>query len=181
MKIFKWSNCRHQDDPYDRIWTPGSFSNGLIQVSSGALFSELVISSELPPPAVLKNAITATSPNTSIVLFMGLPSVEVPVYLNWYFSEVTQLKPNETRSFKIFKDNKPFSEPILPPYENCTELYVSNITASLNTTFSLVPTNDSTLPPLINAMEVFFIGDELTNGTNNKDGEKLAFSLDFIF
>jgi hypothetical protein len=29
---------------------------------------------------------------------------------------------------------------------------------------------DSTLPPLVNAMEVFYISDRLTDGTNSKDG-----------
>ncbi|KAG8371404.1 hypothetical protein BUALT_Bualt13G0084200 [Buddleja alternifolia] len=105
---------------------------------------------------------------------MGLPSFETLGYINWYFSEVTRLRPNQLRSFRIFKDNESFSEPILPLYENCTQTYVFGVNASSGTTFSLVPTNDSTLPPLINAMEVFEIGNELTNGTDTKDVQGLA-------
>ncbi|KAL6577239.1 hypothetical protein OROMI_011515 [Orobanche minor] len=166
------ATIRFPDDLYDRLWIPEVSRNGMIPVSSEAIFSSPIILSDLPPPAVLKHAVIATRPNSSIELFMGFPSVEVPVYWNAYFSEVARLKPNETRSLMIVKDNNPFSQPFSPPYENCTELYTNNITASTNTTFSLVPTNDSTLSPLINAMEVFLIGNALTNGTNKKDGEK---------
>lgn len=67
--------------------------------------------------------------------------------------------------------NAPVTEPILPPYENCSEFYgINNNVSSATYNFSLVPTKDSTLPPLINAMEVFFVGPVLTNGTNNTDG-----------
>ncbi|XP_041994218.1 probable LRR receptor-like serine/threonine-protein kinase At1g05700 [Salvia splendens] len=51
----------------------------------------------------------------------------------------------------------------------------SAIAISANTTFSLVPTNVSTLPPLFNALEIFQIPDnKLTDGTNKKDVEGLA-------
>ncbi|GFP99562.1 uncharacterized protein at1g24485 [Phtheirospermum japonicum] len=164
------ATIRYPDDLYDRLWAPEVSRNGMVPVTSEDMFGTSLIVADLPPPAVLKHAVTAVSPNSSIELFMGFPSVEVPVYVNAYFSEVARLGPNETRSLSVWKDNKPFSTPVSPPFENCTELYTSDITASTNTTFSLVPANDSTLPPLINAMEVFVVGRELTNGTNKQDG-----------
>lgn len=177
------TTCRFSDDSYDRIWTREAGGNGLREVSSDALISVPGLADE-PPPAVLRNAVTPISPNSSLPLFMGFPPFEVPVYLNWYFSEVTKLEPNQTRSFRLFMGNLSISEPILPIFGNFTELYVSNLTVSSNTTFSLVPSNDSTLPPLINAMEVFIIGDRLTNGTNRADGTilfGLMHSFAFIF
>ncbi|KAG8371403.1 hypothetical protein BUALT_Bualt13G0084100 [Buddleja alternifolia] len=140
------ATIRYTDDPYDRIWTPEVPNNGLLRVSSDAFFSSVTILNDIPPPAVLKHAVTAISPNSSIQLPMGLPSFETLGYINWYFSEVTRLRPNQLRSFRIFKDNESFSEPILPLYENCTQTYVFGVNASSGTTFSLVPTNDSTLP-----------------------------------
>ncbi|KAE9461184.1 hypothetical protein C3L33_06925, partial [Rhododendron williamsianum] len=85
-----------------------------------------------------------------------------------YFSEVTELDSTQKRSFEVFENNQSFSEPIV------TELYASNITAYPNTSFRLVATPDSTLPPLINAMEVFRIGGPLTNGTDANDVVGLA-------
>ncbi|KAH6765614.1 hypothetical protein C2S52_016597 [Perilla frutescens var. hirtella] len=168
---------RYPDDPYDRIWAPGEFGNGSIPVStsSDALFSEVSWIDDQPPPVLFKNAITATSPNATIQLFMDLPYSPISAYINWYFSEVTRLQPNQTRSFRIFKDNQSYSAPIIPPYHNSTGQHISGIQVSSKTRFSLVPTNDSTLPPLINAVEIFYIGNyELTDGTNAKDVEGLA-------
>ncbi|KAG6432845.1 hypothetical protein SASPL_104433 [Salvia splendens] len=49
------------------------------------------------------------------------------------------------------------------------------MTLSANNSFTLVPTENSTLPPLVNAMEVFIIGDfPLDNGTRTEDVEGLA-------
>ncbi|CAA0823150.1 Probable LRR receptor-like serine/threonine-protein kinase [Striga hermonthica] len=167
------ATIRYPNDLYDRIWSPEESSEAMIPVSSTAVFNGPIILSELPPPAVLKHAVTAVSPTSSLQINMGFPIVEVPVYINAYFSEVSRLQLNETRSMSIFKDNQPFSQPFSPPYANCTQLYTNNITASTNTTFSIVPANDSTLPPLINAIEVFVVGPDLTNGTDRRDVQGL--------
>ncbi|KAL2487820.1 Leucine-rich repeat protein kinase family protein [Forsythia ovata] len=167
------ATVRYIDDIYDRIWTPATAGKGLIEVKSDAIFSAPGLGDN-PPPAVLLSAVTAISPSESILLNMGFPPVEVPVYINWYFSEVTQLEANQTRSFMLYKDGQPFYQALSPPYGNFTEIISRNYTVSSNTTFSLVPTNDSTLPPLINAMEVFLIGDALTDGTNSKDVKGLV-------
>ena len=104
----------------------------------------------------------------------GFPDQDVSVYMNLYFSEVTELDATQKRSFNAYIDNIKSSEPIIPPYEAAKEVS-ANFTASANTSISLVSTTDSTLPPLINAMEVFFVSDRLTDGTNSKDGMHILF------
>ncbi|XP_051134471.1 probable LRR receptor-like serine/threonine-protein kinase At1g05700 [Andrographis paniculata] len=168
------STIRFTSDPYDRIWTPFSAGEGLTTVSSNISFTGISGIADNPPPAVLQNAITATNRSTTIRLFLPLPSAQIPVYINFYFSEVSRLSPNDTRSFRIFKDNISFSQPIVPIYENFTKLYVSNLLVSSNTTFYLVPSNDSTLAPLINGLELFLVGPELSSGTNTRDVGGLA-------
>ncbi|XP_041989668.1 probable LRR receptor-like serine/threonine-protein kinase At1g05700 isoform X2 [Salvia splendens] len=169
---------RYQDDPYDRLWNIGGYGNGSIPVSGDSIFTQRPHVMDNPPPAVLRNAITAKTLNTSVELLMGFPSYEINVFINWYFSEVTRLGPGQNRSFRIFKDNESYSEPIIPLYGDCVEMILdSAIAVSSNTTFSLVPTNVSTLPPLINALEIFQLpepDDKLTDGTNKKDVEGLA-------
>ncbi|XP_027063275.1 uncharacterized protein At1g24485-like [Coffea arabica] len=164
---------RYVDDPYDRIWNPMDGGNGLISVASDAILVNAE-GGDNPPEQVLRNAVTTSNVSEFIQLGTGFPPVEVPVYINMYFSEVTQLDSTQKRSFRVFKNNQSSSDPILPPYGNFSEIYFSNITVSSNTTFYLESTAGSTLPPLINAMEVFFISDALTDGTNSNDVEGLA-------
>ncbi|XP_057482966.1 putative leucine-rich repeat receptor-like protein kinase At2g19210 [Actinidia eriantha] len=166
---------RYSDDIYDRIWVPAQVGTGssLIKVTTDALLIS-VDQADYPPQAVLQNAITTSTPSQSIIFGTDFPTAQVPIYMTMYFSEVTELDSTQKRSFRVYRNNESFSDPILPPYANFTELYVSNFTSASNSTFSLMATADSTLPPLINAMELFYISDRLTDGTNSNDVAALA-------
>lgn len=164
---------RFENDRYDRIWTPESGGIG-----TRKLFGNSVISNpgwlDNPPPVVLRNAVAPIDRNATLVLDMGFPPVVASVYINWFFSEVTQLLPGQNRTFRISL-NDAHSVPISPPFGNFSQFFASNYTVSPNSTVSLVPTNYSTLPPLINALEVYLIGDMTTNGTNVADSEQFLF------
>ncbi|KAK3010790.1 hypothetical protein RJ639_012604, partial [Escallonia herrerae] len=165
---------RYSNDIYDRIWSPAVVIGVGINVTSDASFISYNVADN-PPEAVMQNAIIPSSPTSGITLLIpGVSSAEVPIYLNMYFSEVTKLNSAQKRSFRLHKDNQPFSEPIIPPYGNALEVSFSNITVSSSTTLALQATSDSTLRPLINAFEIFHISDVLTEGTNSKDVEGLT-------
>ncbi|MCD9560129.1 hypothetical protein HAX54_018603, partial [Datura stramonium] len=176
LEVRSLDSTMYMDDPYDRIWVPRIPGNSIVSLTSDATNIIDTSQGDQPPQQVLQNAISTANSSDIITLNMRFFSIDdVPIYMNMYFSEVTQLGPNETRSFRIFKDSiESFSDPILPPYGNFTQLSVSNLTVFPNTTFSIVPTSDSTLPPLINALEIFIVGDALTDGTNSQDVESLV-------
>ncbi|KAK1373651.1 hypothetical protein POM88_029844 [Heracleum sosnowskyi] len=116
-----------------------------------------------PPQEVLQSAIATSSTSDKLMLASGFPSNVVSVYLTMYFSEPTEV--TETRSFKLYIDNQANSDSIIPTYEVAQEIAVSS-----NTMFSMVATTDSALPPLINAMELFYVStDQLTDGTHTDD------------
>ncbi|KAG6775151.1 hypothetical protein POTOM_018582 [Populus tomentosa] len=167
------TTVRFPDDGYDRIWVPARVSSELVSVASGTILIDVANAPDNPPPEVLQNAITTSNTSGSITLNPGFPDQDVSVYMNLYFSEVTELDTTQKRSFIAYIDNMKSSEPIIPPYGAAKELS-ANFTASANTSISLVSTTDSTLPPLINAMEVFYVSDRLTDGTNSKDVEGLG-------
>ncbi|KAK2643195.1 hypothetical protein Ddye_024958 [Dipteronia dyeriana] len=171
MNFFVYAN-----DPYDRIWVPGEVVDGLTTVTNAAIVIDVSVPDN-PPQAALQNAITTSNTSQYISLGNGLfPAKPVPIYVNMYFSEVSELDSStQTRSFLVFVNDAPVSqEAIVPPYGSVTELYIGNITASSNTSFTLAADSNSTLPPLINAMEVFYVSDPMTDGTNSKDVEGLA-------
>ena len=91
-----------------------------------------------------------------------------------YFSEVTTLDTTQKGSLNFYIDNIKESEPIIPPYGEAMKM-IGNFTASANTSISLVSTTDSTLPPLINAVEIFYVSGRLTDGTDSKDGMNAVF------
>lgn len=161
---------RFPDDDYDRYWDPSGDVTGILKVTSDAPGIDGIVEDQ-PPKLAMQTAITTSKTSQYLVLGTDLPSVEVPIYITMFFSEVTQLDSTDTRSFQIFIDDKSPSDPIIPIYGGVTEMYIANRTASSNTSISLVATSDSTLPPLINAMEVYYVQGPLTDGTDSKDGE----------
>ncbi|XP_021279175.1 probable LRR receptor-like serine/threonine-protein kinase At1g05700 [Herrania umbratica] len=164
---------RYIDDLYDRIWVPAINGGDFTVLTSDESLIDVSLDDN-PPGAVFKNAFATNNTSTSVRLGTNLPATEVPIYMNMYFSEVSVLDSTQRRSFQLYIDGKSTSNPFIPSYGKAGEMYLTNFTASSNTNFSLVATSDSTHPPLINALEVFTVSDELTYGTNSDDVEGLA-------
>ncbi|KAK1286965.1 Uncharacterized protein QJS10_CPB20g00830 [Acorus calamus] len=153
---------RFPDDKYDRIWSPGTIIKGLNALQSDTSIMHVNITDD-PPVSVLKNALS--SGDVSIVIFF--PFETFNTYINLYFVEMTKLRSSQKRFIQVSKFDK-VTEPFSPPYQSVKEICITN------TSFiSIYATNDSTLPPIISAMEVFTISDPLSDGTNAKDVEAL--------
>lgn len=163
---------RYPDDDYDRIWDPsGDAATGILKVTSDAPGIDGLVEDQ-PPKLAMQTAITTSKTSQQLSLGTALPRDEVPIYITMFFSEVNLLDPlTDIRSFQIFIDDKNPSDPIIPTYGGVTEMYIANRTGSSNTSITLVATSDSTLPPLINAVEVYYLQGPLTEGTNSKDGK----------
>ncbi|XP_058111157.1 probable LRR receptor-like serine/threonine-protein kinase At1g05700 [Magnolia sinica] len=164
---------RYSDDSYDRIWTPVAASGSLTTVTSDASFINTNVADN-PPSTVLQTALTSATVSNSIVLTAPNLKTEVPVYINAYFSEVAQLGPSDKRSIQVFINNTSSGDPFAPPYESTLEYTFYNITADANTTMTLSATADSTLPPIINALEIFSVSNVLTSGTDSNDVQALS-------
>ncbi|XP_020423107.1 uncharacterized protein At1g24485 [Prunus persica] len=164
---------RYPSDDFDRIWDAVEVGNGLVKVTTDAQTIDTSVPDQ-PPVAAFQYGITTSKTSEAILLVTDLPPVEVPIYIIMYFSEVTELDSTQTRSFEIYIDGKSHFDPIVPAYGSVVEMSITNISASSNTSFSLVATSDSTLPPLINAMEVYYVSGPITDGTDSKDVAGLA-------
>ncbi|PWA40525.1 malectin-like carbohydrate-binding domain-containing protein [Artemisia annua] len=123
-----------------------------------------------PPPSISRNALTSTT--DSLVVTTLSPS-NGPYYIITYYSEVNS---SSKRSFELYEtstsgSNSLWSRPLSPSYGSVDQRYIYNYTVDSITTISLNATVDSDLPPLINAIEVFRVGDVLTSGTDSNDVE----------
>lgn len=163
---------RYKDDVYDRIWTPSIISNGLTALASDTSFI-VPDSMDSSPKLVLQTAVAPTHLSSLSILLAFLSTSTVPIYVNMYFSEMSELESTQMRSFEIYVDGVNVSEPVRPPYQDFIELSFVNIAANSNTAIELRPTADSTLPPIIIAMEVFLVSAALSNGTDADDGTSL--------
>ncbi|XP_042964763.1 uncharacterized protein At1g24485-like [Carya illinoinensis] len=168
---FAKQSVRYPDDPYDRLWTNYAAGQSAEILTSDAAI-DVSTSEDQPPQAVLQNAYATTSTSLGPMLDTELPAGVGSVYVVMYFSEVTRLDSTQKRSIQIYIDNNPYLDPIIPPYGSVLEVSITNVVASLSTRFSVQATPDSSLPPLINAYEVYTI---LPYGRTGKENGQFVF------
>ncbi|KAL3341881.1 hypothetical protein AABB24_026078 [Solanum stoloniferum] len=80
------------------------------------------------------------------------PNIEYHTYL--YFAEIVSLLPNQTRKFDVIINGETASWEELEP-EYLTSFVVNDKRMASNFNNTLLQTNNSRLPPLINALEVY--------------------------
>lgn len=90
-------------------------------------------------------------------------------YLYTHFAEIQDLGSNETREFNMVWNGKDLlSDPVIPKkLEVTTVLTICN---GGKCSFQLVRTNSSTLPPLLNAFEVYRVIQFSQSETDESDG-----------
>ncbi|XP_028805525.1 probable LRR receptor-like serine/threonine-protein kinase At5g59680 [Neltuma alba] len=167
-------STRYPDDAYDRIWRA---EGGFVLVENLVNEAPSIDASKAedqPPLSVLRTATTTTGTLWGIVLNTDLPSTSQPIYITAYFSEVTRLRSNETRSIQVEINQVPYSQPLVPPFGAVSELRITNRTANSNTSVTVFADRSSNLPPLLNAYEVYTVSGVLTDGTDSDDVEGLA-------
>ncbi|ESQ42384.1 hypothetical protein EUTSA_v10012638mg [Eutrema salsugineum] len=152
------TSLRYPDDAYDRQWT-AYFQKDWTQISTT---SDVGNTNDYDPPkAALATAATPT--NASEPLTVEWSNSEKPddlYYVYRHFAEVQDLQANETREFHMeWNGELMFSDPVKPTkLEILTMLSVTPRTCDGGEcSFQLKRTNRSTLPPLLNALEVFTV------------------------
>ena len=114
-------------------------------------------------------------------LIAGHPSQKLYVYM--HFAEVEDLK-GQIREFTIsVNDDESFGGPVAPRYLFSDTVYSKySLNGSINRLFfSLKRTNRSTLPPIINAMEVYRLKEFSQSSTQQNDGTFCSVLLCYMY
>ena len=154
---------------YDRIWIPRNFGycreiNTSLHVTSddnSYNLSSLVMSTAMTPTNTT-NPITMTLENSD-------SNVRYFAYIHFAEVEDLSLKPNLTREFDIRINGVTVHAAFSPKYRQ-TNTFVLNPESQTDIVFSLVRTSKSTLPPIINALEIYIANSFSQSLTNEVDG-----------
>lgn len=101
----------------------------------------------------------------------------VRFYVFMHFAEIQELSSNETREFNIMYNDKHIYGPFRPLNFTTSSVYTpTEVVADANGQyiFSLQRTGNSTLPPLLNAMEVYMVNLLSQQETERKEGRSLT-------
>lgn len=157
---------RYPDDPFDRIWESDSLrkANYLVDVAAGTekISTKMPIDvnrDERPPEKVMQTAVVGR--NGTLSYRLNLDGFPGGGWAFTYFAEIEDVDPNDLRKFRLVLPDAPqVSKAAVNILENAQGKYrlyepgYENLTLPFVLSFKFVKTADSTLGPLINAMEI---------------------------
>ncbi|CAM0953286.1 unnamed protein product [Alopecurus aequalis] len=166
---------RYPFDPYDRLWFP--FLDPTTPnwpVISTTTKVQTDDDQFQPPEAVMQTAITTHNGSNNIEFTLDLPSFLGDRSMGYahtmYFAELQQLPSGALREFNIYRNGEPTSsksyttQSFRGAFRYSTRPFqASQYVVSLNATAN------STLPPLINAIELFYVIATTTMGTDAQE------------
>ncbi|XP_010273299.1 PREDICTED: putative leucine-rich repeat receptor-like protein kinase At2g19210 [Nelumbo nucifera] len=173
---------RYPKDKYDRIWYPLPSAKDFVTVKNNISISVKNLPDE-PPETVLRTALYNQNSSDSY-LCITFSNLTANMYTIFYFSELLKLNSSKQRSFSIYMNGENISPQIIPPHKKGLEYnFTTNKSASgdeYNARYCLNRTANSTLPPIINALEMYEIGSVLTDGTDIKHVKALSLLQKFF-
>ena len=116
---------------------------------------------------------TAVKPMNNVSLDFEVDIVDpiLQCYIYLHFVELDKLQENEYREFNINLNGKPWLEAsVVPNYLYSTTIYSTVPVRGPKLKFSINKTENSTLPPILNAMEVYIVKDFFQAPTDQEDG-----------
>ncbi|KAJ0444840.1 putative transferase [Helianthus annuus] len=128
----------------------------------------------------MSTAITPTN-LTDYLYYSWTATDKTEEYLIYiYFAEIERLKRNETREFNVYLNGDYWGGPISPT-DHTTSTYFTDCFNSSSYELTLVRTQNSTLPPLYNAIELYNPRSLQQLQTNDQDGRALQYTSSYYF
>nr|GMC74841.1 putative leucine-rich repeat receptor-like protein kinase At2g19210 [Ipomoea batatas] len=164
-------SIRYKDDRWDRIWKPFTFDGMRILNNPSAKIQYDGFDPLIVPEKVMKTAGEIVESNSSQLAFYWKPdSFDDEFYMYMHFAELQQLPKNQTRQFNIYLNGNLWFGNYSPRYLRPGTIFSDKPeNQSFRYNVVLNRTGNSTLPPIINAVEVYKVTYILLNQTADQD------------
>ncbi|XP_045808233.1 probable LRR receptor-like serine/threonine-protein kinase At1g05700 [Trifolium pratense] len=163
---------RYKDDVYDRIWRPFPW-NEMKQLSTDddLLFQNIYN----PPTIVMRTAVTPVNDSAPVKFSFDAENVNEQYYAYLHFNEVEKLAENETRAFNITVNGELLADLEVPIYQSADTRYSTTpLTGARKYIFTLSKTENSTLPPILNGVEVYKVTNFTQSETQQDDVDTIT-------
>ncbi|XWS69970.1 hypothetical protein CRYUN_Cryun03dG0009200 [Craigia yunnanensis] len=144
---------RYKDDIYDRIWSPYNSPSWDIVSTSSAINSNE--NGYKAPLEVISTAAMPRNGSDPLELSWTADADTSKFYVYMYFAEVQRLEKNQTRKFNISWNGSIIFGPLVPRYLYVTTISNSEAFTGKEHRISIYKTGDATLPPILNAIEIY--------------------------
>ncbi|PON47847.1 Mitogen-activated protein kinase kinase kinase [Parasponia andersonii] len=148
------SSVRYKDDVMDRIWRPFNFDAWNI-INGSLTFQPNFYD---PPAVVMSTAVAPRNESDSVGIYWTTNNEEPEeFYIYLHFAELEKLEKNETRELNIYLNGTLFYGPLVPDYMSVTTIYSTKPRRGATLEVMVNRTENSTLPPLLNAIEIYTV------------------------
>ncbi|KAI5442103.1 probable LRR receptor-like serine/threonine-protein kinase At4g29180 isoform X2 [Lathyrus oleraceus] len=144
---------RYEDDVYDRIWFPFTSSSWKSLNSSAVV--DVNGDGYKVPSEVIRTCSTPKNENGSLEFSWTSNDPNTKFYVYLYFAEVERLQRSQLRKFSVSWNGSPLITSIVPKYWQATSLFNSKSLVAKEHRISIQKTEDSMLPPILNAVEIY--------------------------
>lgn len=111
---------------------------------------------------------------TNLDLWWNSPDENTKYYVYLHFAEIEKLQTNQTRLLSITWNGKPFQEPFPLLYlATSTVSTTEALTGAALHNLSISQDGNSTLAPILNALEIYTVIEFLQEETNRQDGMQI--------
>ncbi|KAL5757670.1 hypothetical protein ACOSP7_020281 [Xanthoceras sorbifolium] len=166
---------RYKDDVYDRVWWPYNFINSTQLTALSTVDADSNNDYE-PAPLAMKTAAIPPEDASQSLDFDLNPSVSsTQYYIYMHFAEVEKLKANQSREINISLNGEHWYGPFSPSYLSTTTVFTpAGLHARRYNNFSIYKTASSTLPPILNALEIYRLKEFLQLQTEDQDVDAIT-------
>lgn len=167
MLYFNFST-RYGDDPLDRIWSPYiGFNWEAIKAPYGS--SELSENVYKLPATIMETAVKPINGTTLTFYLDGIDSSQ-NFYVYLHVAEIETLLEGQIRQFKVSVNNGTISNNIQPRFMTADTYFTGSSLSGNELVFLLSETNQSTLPPIMNALELYMRKEFSQSPTDQTNG-----------
>lgn len=160
---------RFKDDAYDRIWFPYNLPDCESLNTTVPIDSHAETEYKLPSK-VMTTAIRPMNSSASLDFDFDIGDSTLEFYVYMHFAELEGLQENQTRNFSITLNGNPWGEAnIVPKYLHSRTVNNKQPVRGSKLKFSIYKTLNSSLPPILNAMEIYMVKDLLQAPTFQED------------
>ncbi|XP_058006422.1 LRR receptor-like serine/threonine-protein kinase IOS1 isoform X1 [Hevea brasiliensis] len=159
------ATVRFPNDIYDRVWQTYNWAK-LISSQTDDYQEQNFYH---PPSSVMTTAVTSTNATEPLSFSIGTEGSASQYYTYMHFAEIAILQANQSRKFDIYLNGRKWYGPIFPRYLSTNTIFTPSALNGGKFQFSLNKTGDATLPPLINAIEIYTVLELLQPQSDQED------------
>ncbi|KAL6285565.1 hypothetical protein ACE6H2_009955 [Prunus campanulata] len=148
---------RYPDDILDRYWDHYDDPDDWTQLNTSSTIKSESDDPYQLPSVVMTTASTPKNPSDSLSIVLSLPDKDAEYYSYLHFAEVESLQLNQSRFQYVFGDVAGNYGPFAPQYLSRDTISDTNAWSSKYFNVSITGAENSTLPPILNAFEIYMV------------------------